>query len=212
MLITNPNKVVGLVTFNNEVLLIGDGQNAPITITGDRLYNAEEIRTLSHQAAPLIMCRPVKDSSAALLERFYKIEEKGQTALGPALISSLELAKAGKPGSMIIVCTDGLANLGLGSFDSSLGNEVNEVTKSFYAGLALEAKDSGISISVVTIKGMVCGMSVLSMLAEQTNGNVTRVDPMDISKNFASILKDEIVGTQVILIVRVHRAIKFRNE
>ena len=38
--------------------------------------------------------------------------------MGPALISALQLAKVGKPGSMIIICTDGLANLGLGSLDN----------------------------------------------------------------------------------------------
>lgn len=34
----NPNKVVGLVTFNNEVVVYGDGSEDPITITGDRLF------------------------------------------------------------------------------------------------------------------------------------------------------------------------------
>ena len=33
----SPNKIVGLVTFNNEVVLFGDGLNNPVTITGDRL-------------------------------------------------------------------------------------------------------------------------------------------------------------------------------
>jgi hypothetical protein len=35
---TNPNKVVGLVTFNNEVVVYGDAAEAPVTIAGDRLF------------------------------------------------------------------------------------------------------------------------------------------------------------------------------
>ena len=35
----NPNRKIGLVTFNNEVTVIGDGTKDPITITGDKLYN-----------------------------------------------------------------------------------------------------------------------------------------------------------------------------
>jgi len=39
---------------------------------------------------------------------------EGKTAVGPALLVSLELA--GRiPGSKVIMCTDGLANIGLGS-------------------------------------------------------------------------------------------------
>lgn len=45
------------------------------------------------------------------------LEETGPTALGPALLTSVGLAAQGNPGSSVIVCTDGLANIGLGSFD-----------------------------------------------------------------------------------------------
>lgn len=46
-----------------------------------------------------------------------KMEENGRTALGPALLTSIALAATGAPGSTVIVCTDGLANVGLGAFD-----------------------------------------------------------------------------------------------
>ena len=45
------------------------------------------------------------------------MQAKGVTALGPSvLVSSLIAAKEGGPGSEILVCTDGLANHGIGSF------------------------------------------------------------------------------------------------
>ena len=34
-----PNIIVGLVTFNNEVILFGDGTQNPIVIAGDKLEN-----------------------------------------------------------------------------------------------------------------------------------------------------------------------------
>lgn len=46
-----------------------------------------------------------------------KIEETGPTALGPALLTSVSLASNGKPGSSVVLLTDGLANVGLGAFD-----------------------------------------------------------------------------------------------
>jgi hypothetical protein len=50
-----------------------------------------------------------------------KIE--GHTALGPGVLASIGLASEFAPGSNVIVCTDGLANVGLGS----LSNAKNEV-------------------------------------------------------------------------------------
>jgi len=36
-----PDRKIGLVTFNNEVSIIGDGTQAPQVITGDKLHNYE---------------------------------------------------------------------------------------------------------------------------------------------------------------------------
>lgn len=85
------------------------------------------------------------------------MEEKGQTALGPALLCSLALALKGKPGSAIILCTDGLANLGLGSLEVE-----SEESKAFYAKLSAIAKEKGIQISIITIKGEECKLTTLS--------------------------------------------------
>jgi hypothetical protein len=53
-----------------------------------------------------------------LIKVVKNLESKyGVTALGPSLlVSSLIAAEQGGPGSEILVCTDGLANHGIGSF------------------------------------------------------------------------------------------------
>jgi hypothetical protein len=60
------------------------------------------------------------------------------------------LAVNGKPGSMIVLCTDGLANKGLGSLDGS------NVDAQFYEKVSTIAKEHGIIINVITIKGDGC--------------------------------------------------------
>ena len=47
------------------------------------------------------------------------LEETGPTALGPAVLTSIAMASEGAPGSIVVVCTDGLANVGVGSFDEA---------------------------------------------------------------------------------------------
>jgi hypothetical protein len=34
-----PDRKIGLVTFNNEVTIIGDGIKEPVIVTGDKLHN-----------------------------------------------------------------------------------------------------------------------------------------------------------------------------
>jgi hypothetical protein len=52
-----------------------------------------------------------------------KLEENGSTALGPAVLTSISLAGEGGAGSTVIVCTDGLANVGLGALDEAKSEE-----------------------------------------------------------------------------------------
>jgi hypothetical protein len=46
---THPNKVVGIITFNDEVVILGDGCSQPMTIAGDRLSKAEDIKAITEQ-------------------------------------------------------------------------------------------------------------------------------------------------------------------
>lgn len=102
---------------------------------------------------------------------------------------------------MVIMCTDGLANLGLGSFDE---NKDEMGTQQFYEEIGDLAKEKGIVISVITIKGEACKLEILGKLVEKTNGNINRVEPQNLSKDFANILSDEIVATSVKLQVMLH--------
>ena len=45
------------------------------------------------------------------------METYGCTSLGMALLSGISLASRGNAGSKIIICTDGMANLGIGSIE-----------------------------------------------------------------------------------------------
>lgn len=90
------------------------------------------------------------------------------------------------------MCTDGLANLGLGQLEVE-----SEESKNFYSQLSALAKEKGIQISIITIKGEECKLVTLNQIVEETNGNIFRVDPLNIGKEFANILSDEVVGTSV---------------
>lgn len=62
----------------------------------------------------------------------------GRTALGPGIATAVCMASEGKPGSSVVICTDGLANIGLGAFsDGSFSGGNLDVKKAdeFYESI-----------------------------------------------------------------------------
>ena len=49
------------------------------------------------------------------------MEANNTTALGPAVLTSIAMASYGSKGSSVVICTDGLANVGLGRLDGLKG-------------------------------------------------------------------------------------------
>lgn len=66
----------------------------------------------------MYMSHCVKDAYPQLIQFLGSVNTGGSTALGPGLVAAYSLACCGKPGSKIIIWTDGLANKGLGSVES----------------------------------------------------------------------------------------------
>lgn len=106
------------------------------------------------------LAEPLASSYDTLITQLSKQEAKGQTALGPALVSAIEVASKGSPGSTVILCTDGLANIGIGLLDP-----LTEENKNLYEQLAQLSKERNISVNIMTIKGETSKMSIIGRLA-----------------------------------------------
>ena len=183
-----PDRKLGIVTFNNEVTIIGDGSKDPQVITGDKLFNYDYLIENGQTQAASFMQKPIKETNGILSAKLMALEETGPTALGPALASAIALAGSGAPGSAVVLCTDGLSNVGLGAFDEVYSKEDEKKVNEFYETLGEYAKSKGVSVSIISIAGEECKISTLSTLAELTGGTVERVDPIQLTQNFANIL------------------------
>lgn len=147
-----------------------------------------------------------------LQKKVMEIEETGSTALGPAVLTSVALACEGKSGSTVVICTDGLSNQGLGAFDEAKTEaEIAKVTE-FYERVGQLAKSKGVTINLVSIKGDECNIDGLSILCEMTGGVVERVSPDTLTQNFANILAKPVIATSVVVKVKLHKGLQFRNE
>ena len=205
----NPQRHVGLVTFGSEVQIIGDGTTDVLTIAGDRLNNRADI-VAAVEARDNCISRDIKSTSQALSAKLFALEENGSTALGPALLASITLASK-RPGSHVILCTDGLANKGLGDLDST-DDALLTQAEAFYTDMANLARDKGVIVSVISIEGQECRLENLGAVAEATGGEVNKVNPLKLLENFSSILAKPILATNVNVTLQLHSGLYFRNE
>jgi len=198
---------VGLVIFDDVVTIFGDANSDPVIIAGDKLNSFDTCLNAGNEAFKVLLSKSLGETCDNILSKFSKLNPNGKTALGPALLAALGLASQGNAGSRVIICTDGLANVGLGDLERNYAE-----AKEFYEKLGTLAKEKGTSISVITIKGEGCNIEILGKISDMTNGSVTRVDVNEMEKQFANIMKEEVIATGVELNILLHKGLKFRKE
>lgn len=203
---------VGVVTFNNEVTVIGDGSKASQVITGDKLFDFEYLQNNGKTQAGTHLQQCVGESAKTLSDKIMAIEETGPTAMGPAVLTSIAMACEGNPGSTVVICTDGLANVGLGAFDEAKTESEMAKVEEFYERVGQIAQQNGVTVNIISIEGAECNIEVLSKFIELTGGNIERVNPITLTKDFANILSLPVIATKVEAKVKLHKGLMFRNE
>eukprot|EP00727_Mastigamoeba_balamuthi_P003938 m51a1_g13541 putative type a von willebrand factor domain-containing protein (466) ;mRNA; f:261-2200 len=196
----HPTRTVGLVAFNSEVTVLGDGTQESRTIAGDKLGDYE---ALLAEGSAYALASDVRSSRDALVSRLFALEEGGQTALGPALVVSVAMASRAR-GSSVVVCTDGLSNVGLGGIDSLDDDAARARVEKFYEDVGALAQSRGVSVSVVSIAGAEANVEQLGRLAELTGGAVSVVQPTELARDFGNIVANAVIATDVSAQIILH--------
>jgi len=100
------------------------------------------------------------------------IEETGPTALGPGVLTSIAMAAEGSLGSSVVICTDGLANVGLGAWDECKTPADTVKVEEFYERIGQFAKTKGVLVNIVTLAGDECNLDGLEKIAEMSGGEI----------------------------------------
>lgn len=199
-----PNTKVGLVTFSDEVKILGDG-TMDVNITGDRLSSFADLKEI---AGNIRIARPVSKSKDDLLKKLWALEEGGQTALGPALCVSVFLA-ASSHGSSVLLATDGLANKGVGTLE----DQVDETSAQlFYTEMGEQARLHGVTVSIVSLIGAECRLEALTAVTEASRGTVDRVAATQLQKELSSVMAKPVVATGALSLVCLHRGLHFKGH
>ena len=143
------------------------------------------------------MVKPVREAKTDLILSVKELEENGPTALGPAIACAVALAQTRGCLSQVIICTDGMANIGVGSFSNLEHQAGLGLQPDFYDQIGEYSNKHGVTINVVSIIGDECNLDHLSVLSSQTGGQVHRVDPPSLAHNFSEILQEDVLASNV---------------
>ncbi|XP_078511278.1 circularly permutated Ras protein 1-like [Lissotriton helveticus] len=203
-----PTTRVALVTFSDQVVLYGDGMQEPQKLQDCELLDQDYLRSQG-QRQPLP--HRLTDSLEHLEAAVQRLEETGATALGPAALVSIAIASQ-KPGSKVIICTDGKANTDLGNLEDCKEDIMRQYAKLFYTDLADFALMHSVVVSVLTIEGTDCSLLELGQLASKTGGKVNIVPPKHLYSEFQSIVETEVIATNVKLKIFLPQPMFFLYE
>ncbi|XP_041821218.1 circularly permutated Ras protein 1 [Chelmon rostratus] len=187
-----PLRRVALVTFNNEVVIYGDGTSTPLTLRDWALVDYDHIW---QQAVSYSVPHCIAETYNQLIERVKDLREHGATSLGPAALASVAMASR-YPGSKVILCTDGRANIGLGTMEQTPSLS-SSLTSYFYRQLAQQAVGSGVIISVMTFEGTDCCLADVGRLADTTGGRVNMVSIGTVATEIQIASMDNVLATGV---------------
>jgi hypothetical protein len=194
----HPKKRAILITFNNEVTIIGDGTQEPQVVTGDHLSDYDKLISIGNAGIKYDQLKPLSDSLASIKTKIKELQEDGATALGPALLLASAIA-AQRPRSEVVICTDGVPNVGFGSLDDG-----EEEAKQFYEQVGEYAKKNLTRISVIGIDSTDGALQSLSACAEVTSGTVNILLPLELVRQIRLLTQNPVVATNVQMSVIVH--------
>ena len=206
LLKNSPDVKVGIVSFGSEIEVKGDCLSNIMKIKEKDMNNEEKIKSLGEENTNLIKS-PIKLSSTKILESLKATEEKGSTALGPAVLLSLSLLKNAKIGSRIFLCTDGMSNLGVGDISQD-----RESAKLYYMKIGEIAKQKGIVINLITFEDSKSEIEVLMNMVQKSGGEIIRVNPNAILDGFNDLLENEVIASEVSVRMNLNKSLTFRDK
>ncbi|XP_076442236.1 circularly permutated Ras protein 1-like isoform X2 [Babylonia areolata] len=196
----HPDKPVMLATFGSEVNVKGGGTftGTPTSrFTGLDNTSYEDLINMGKELSRKYHLKPLADSFDDLQEAVRRLDPNGCTALGPALaICAGFISEA--PGSEIVLCTDGMPNVGVGSLQSRQRNAA------FYTQIGEFAKANKTVINILAVEGEPVDLATVQTAADVSGGTVNVLNPLEIVRQLRTIMQNTQVAHDVTVTFFLH--------
>ncbi|XP_035987921.1 circularly permutated Ras protein 1-like [Fundulus heteroclitus] len=204
-----PEVRVGLITFSYQVTMHGCDHLQSFKLSDAELNDSG---LLQAAAAAFPLPPPLSQTSESLQRQILGLSANGATALGPAALLAITVASR-RPGSKVIICTDGKANAKLGNLEEE-DNDAHTLLSStiFYQELGEHAANQGVTVSVLSIKGTDCRLDELGRMADRTGGKVVIASPNKLHSEFEEIIQNRTVATHCAVTLLLPKSLRMKGE
>ncbi len=190
--INSPDSTFALITFTDWVSLYSADGNECLKLNENSLYDENKIFQILQNLH--FNFETVKESYEKWIALISRLTAVSRTALGPAVFSAFSLLQGG---GRIILLTDGLANVGIGSLISySPGGRKGE----FYRDFGQRCRDAGVMVEIVgvaTSEYSSLELETIGDMARITGGDIYLVDRKELSRTFNALSQADFIGRNV---------------
>ena len=190
--VNSPGSNFALITFTDWISLYNPDGKECIKLNERDLYDENKISRNFQNLH--FNFETVKESCEKWINLISRLTAISRTALGPAVFSAFCLLQNG---GRIILLTDGLANVGLGSLmNYSPGGKKGE----FYREFGQKCRDHGVMVEivgVVTSEQSSMELETIGDMARLTGGDIYLVDKKELSKTFNALSQSDFIGKNV---------------
>merc|ERR1719495_1643920 len=107
------------------------------------------------------------------------------------------------PGSQVILCTDGLANIGVGALDADAQAQANADEQA--------EDDDADAMDPMEAWYTALGEYAVGLGVVATGGNLKRINPLKLAEKFEGIIEDESIATNCAATMLLHPGLKFHD-
>ncbi|GFO04885.1 type a von Willebrand factor domain-containing protein [Plakobranchus ocellatus] len=206
-----PEQKVLLAVFASDVTVKAGGANH-MTPSFDNLEHQTMAELLdkglnSASSYPLVPIEESYESIVAAVKALIAREGNGKrsTALGPALSLCVGFLRK-VPNSQVVLCTDGLPNVGIGSLNDiiRISRNMFERGADFYRQIGTYACNKNITINILAVDGPSVEMRSISEAATLTGGTTNKINPAEIVRELRIIAQKEVVANSVSVTFYLH--------
>merc|ERR1711997_1081270 len=99
----------------------------------------------------------------------------------------------------------------MGQIESEDDEEDDDPILKWYEALGHYAMSKGIVVNIISITDDGCKLENLGKIVEITNGNLKRINPLNLAEKFSGIIENESIATNCQAKMLLHPGLKFHN-
>ncbi len=196
-----------LIPFSSDVLVYPTPQDQIVIKDGPQFFKEAKMEQEITKIVEKYPFQPIENVYEGWTNIVKKMTDRSMTALGPALFMGVQTiiasqkSQAKKAGGKVILLTDGLANVGLGSVENNLN--VDKKESGFYISVAKRCLENNIIVDMVGVReqggGNSVALDVIGKVTDYTGGQMLFITADQVESAFGSFHHTNYIARNVVM-------------